>query len=42
MFGPHPHPQISDAEQGDFSELPDIHSMDIGIFGPYTQISDDE
>ena len=28
--------------QGYISELPDIHSPDIGIFGPYAQISDEE
>ena len=25
-----------------FSELPDIHNLDIGIFGQYAQISDEE
>jgi hypothetical protein len=37
-----PYAQISDDEQGDLSELPDGHTLGIGMFGPYEQISDGE
>ena len=40
MFGPYA--QISDAEQGYFSEMPDIHNLDIEMFGPYAQMYDAE
>jgi hypothetical protein len=40
IFGPYA--QISDDEQGDFSELLDIGTLDIGILSPYAQISDEE
>jgi ATP sulfurylase len=34
--------QTSDQKHCDFSELPDIHSLDIVICGPYALISDEE
>jgi hypothetical protein len=40
MFAPYA--QISDDEEVYLSELPDIHTLNIGTFGPYEQISDDE
>jgi hypothetical protein len=34
--------QTFDQKHCDLSEFPDIHSLDIVIFGPYTLISDEE
>ena len=33
---------ISDDEKGHLSDLPDVNTLNIEIFGPYVQISDDE
>ena len=35
-----PYVKISDAKQGDHSELPDSQTLDIENFGPYVNISD--